>query len=562
MKTLRLLLLAIVVAALHCGINPNDGTGSSTESITAMLYNPDGSLAVSAKVCFYRHHDDPRNNHAVDSTYTDNNGNYKKDLDTGTYNILATLDTNATFQDSVIVTEGDTTRPPPDTLRSLGSISGKIELLGTDDPRTVFILFMGSNTFTRPTDLAGNFTATNMAKGKYPVSLLTTLDDYAVMDTSFVITAGLDSVIPQPIVMTYTGIPVPKGLRIEYDTMMQIVTLYWNTPTTGRPLSGYNIYRKHQDSALVLLRADWTDTTYNDSTGMQDQTYEYRVAVVDTQNTTGVMSSGISVTVVSAFTIVDSIANGSGTNDGQFGYLVHAAMDSSEYFYIVDTKNKWLQKIDSAGQFIFKFVSLQYPRGITIDNLNDVLYVSDSQRRLIIKLTLSGDTLLSWQPVNAPGGIIYHAGKLYVSLPDTGIQVYDSVGTEIAFYNYQFKRHNSDNINFCLDSNGKMYVADAENILELDTSSGILTPIYSIINFDQNQDPDIEFVDGNTIIIATRGAPVPYQSRLYFIDKNTGVQKGIWKSNEAITDMVYSTIQHRMFVFTSSGKILFCQLNL
>jgi hypothetical protein len=562
-----LLLASTILPVFYCGLNPPDAGNSSqvgNPALAGVVYNQNGTRAANAKVRIARWNTSPQDSNVVaDSTVTNDTGGYAIDsLAADTFNLLASSGSFLGYKDSIDVKSDTTTLAPPCTLKATGSVSGVVRLEPGDNSTNVYILFMGTNTFVTPNDSIGNFIAANLAEGRYKVKIITTLPDYDPMDTSFTITAGVDAVLPDTLRLHYTGIPVARGLRIVYDTMKQIVTLIWDKPTTGVPLSGYNIYRKHQDSTQILLRGNWQDTVYHDSTGIQDIMYEYRVAAVDTNTSEGTRSGGVNVTVVSAFTIVDSIANGSGTNYGQFGYLVHAVMDSSKNFYIIDTKNKWLQKIDSTGQFVFKFASLQYPRGITIDDLNIALYISDSQRRLIIKLTLGGDTINSWQPVNVPSGMIYNAGKLYVALPDTGIKVYDSVGNEIVFYNYPFKRHNSDNINFCLDPNGKIYVADAENILELDTSSGILTPIYSIINFDQNQDPDIEFVDDSTIILATRGAPVPYQSRLYFIDKKKGVQKGIWKSNEAITDMVYSTIQHRMFVFTSSGKILFCQLNL
>jgi hypothetical protein len=403
-RTRRIVLtgLSAAVAVLFCvKCSPVAGTATETENITAMLYNPDGTPAAQAKVCFYRHNDDPRNNHAVDSTYTDNNGNYKKELDTGTYNILATLGTNATFQDSIIVIDGDTTRPPQDTLRSLGSISGKIELQGTDDPRTVFILLMGSNTFTRPTDLLGNFTATNIAKGRYPVTLLTTLDNYDVMDTSFMITAGLDSVIPQPIVMKYTGIPVPKGLRIVYDSMMQIVTLIWDKPTTGIVVQGYNIYRKHQDSAITLLRGDWRDTVYHDSTAMQDIAYEYRVTAIDTNTMEGTRSGAVGITVTSAFAFVKDIQLDSiGNNPSSF------VIGPDTSFYVAFSRsvgvfNKTGQniKIIGAGKTgnhdIYDFA---------IDS-KEFVYIACGYIR---KFNTTGDSVALWR-IDYPGQILIDA---------------------------------------------------------------------------------------------------------------------------------------------------------
>jgi hypothetical protein len=562
MKTLRLLPLVFAVAALHCGINPNDGTGSSTESITAMLYNQDGSPAKQAKVCFYRHHDDPRNNHAVDSTYTDNNGNYKKDLDTGTYNILATLDTNATFQDSVIVTEGDTTRPVPDTLKSLGSISGRIELQGTDDPRTVFVLFMGSNTFVRPTDLLGNFSATNMAKGKYPVTLLTTLDNYAVMDTSFLIRAGFDSIIPQPIVMNYTGIPVPKGLRIEYDTMKQIVTLYWNTPTTGRPLSGYNIYRKHQDSAITLLRADWTDTTYNDSTGIQDITYEYRVAAIDTNTTEGTRSAAVSVTVESAFIISDTIL----TIDS-VGFPFSVQVDKNSNYVFADgigtnlqsTKPAKIERYNTQGTLIN---SWDIPGGIEGVYIYNNIAINDSGSIFVItkdNVVLEYDTLGALQsqfqfPGTARGFAIYKDTLFIADRIAQKVSAYSTKGDSLfswgsdGFGNGQFKQI----IRLAVDSAGNVYVEDVGDIAfeqrwRIQAFQKTGTFLFSM---------DIVAGGGNLAICSnTLFAPTNNDGDLYAYE-TSGFFKFKYSSTQQTFNQVISNNANQITVFTWRGRLI------
>ena len=99
------------------------------------------------------------------------------------------------------------------------------------------------------------------------------------------VTAGKIDTLSSPIVMQYTGIPVPAGLKIQYDSMKEIVTLVWNRPTTGSPIKGYQVLRKN--AAYNVLPAAInaqivTDTTYKDSTGVQDSSYEYYVAAVDT----------------------------------------------------------------------------------------------------------------------------------------------------------------------------------------------------------------------------------------------------------------------------------------
>jgi hypothetical protein len=293
------------------------GTATETENVAAILYNPHGSPAAHAKVKFYPRNYNPRTGGLgktaastvkIDSTTTDANGNYIAKLDTGTYTILASGDSGLAYQDSITVIKGDTTKPVADTLKPAGSIKGVVQLQPGDDARTVFILFMGTHSFTTPDDAIGNFTAPDLAEGKYRVRILTTLDNYAVMDTSLSAVAGKDSVLPGPIQLRFTGFPVPTGLKIAYDTLKQIVTLTWNRPTTGTKVQGYRVYRKRSDSSdFVKIKGGLTDTVYRDSMGVQDQTYEYRVAVLDTNGTEGVKSVGVSVTIVGCFILVDSI---------------------------------------------------------------------------------------------------------------------------------------------------------------------------------------------------------------------------------------------------------------
>jgi hypothetical protein len=422
--------MAAAVAAVlgvQC-VNPSGGTATETGRVTSMLYNPGGTPAASAKVCFYRHGDDPRNNHAVDSTYADNNGNYSKNLDTGTYNILATLGTNATFQDSVVVIEHDTTRPPPDTLKTPGGIKGIVQLEEGGDPTTVFVLFMGANVFTTVQDAAGNFASGSIAKGRYQVKFLTTLDNYKPKDTVLSVTAGTVDSLQQPIILQYTGIPTPTGLAIIYDTLRQIVNLSWNKPATGRPLNGYNIYRKHQDSALVLLKSDWADTVYHDSSGIQDITYEYRVAAVDTNTTEGTRSAAVSVVIASYF-VLDSTFGTTGSGQGQFDYPSDIAIAANGDIYIVDKNNNRIQVFDSTMLYKRQFGNgiLNSPNQITVNNIgqafvakNDTILVFDSTGALV-------DTITTTHPV-----FDLDAGnsELYVITDGDSISIYSYVGAK------------------------------------------------------------------------------------------------------------------------------------
>jgi len=278
-------LLVVITALFYVTCTrPTAGTATETENVSnvsAMLYNPDGTPAKNATVYFYRFGADPRTGlaAAIYSTTTNAYGNYTALLDSGTYNILASKNSTATFQDSIKAFNDSTVHPPADTLKAFGSISGKVLLQGTDDPRTVFVLFMGTNIFTSVQDTLGNFTAPSMAKGKYKVKLISTLDDYRPMDTSFVIIAGKDSIIQEPILLEYTGIPIPTGLKISYDTLKQTVSVTWNKADTTL-INGYNVYRavKGQNFNLITTTPlPETATIFYDSTVAVGNTYQYEV---------------------------------------------------------------------------------------------------------------------------------------------------------------------------------------------------------------------------------------------------------------------------------------------
>ena len=175
--------LIVVMAALlyiNCA-RPTAGTATETENVVAMLYNPGGTPAANAKVRFFPIHYNPRTGGlaktqatVVDSTTTDAKGNYAVKLDTGTYNVLASGDSGVVYQDSITVINDSTIYPPADTLKAPGGVRGRVRLQPTDDARTVFILFLGTNTWGTPDDSTGSFTIGGMAEGTYGV---TNLDD-------------------------------------------------------------------------------------------------------------------------------------------------------------------------------------------------------------------------------------------------------------------------------------------------------------------------------------------------------------------------------------------------
>lgn len=567
MKKVLLSLIFLVALSVFftCGLGGGTDTETGIAMISGHLYNLDGSPARGAKVLFIKASNNPyasaKRLAIADSVLTDTNGYYGVDsLPADTYNVYGKgTDGDLSYEDSITVTS-DTVIVPPDTLKTPGSLRATIKLQGTDDPRTVFILVMGTSVWTGP-DSLGVFNLSDMAEGTYNVRILTTLDNYLVKDTVLSIRSALADTLPSAIELRYTGIPVPAGLQIQYDTLKQIVTLSWNKPVTGRAVAGYNIYRQYMgstDSSLVKIKSTWTDTVFQDSTGMQDQTYEYRVAAVDTNGTEGTKSAGNIVRIESIFAVTDSIVKGNGNVDGQFGGLVKGVLDNRRNFYITDTKNKWLQKLDSTGSFIFKVDTFSYPEGIAIDSARGDIYISDSYNKTIIKTDTAGNVINILPMVKAPGGMIFYAEKLYVALFGSGIIIYDTKDSLIDSIAYQFNNDNSAAMDFAVNQNGELYVADAANISIVDTATKALSSIYVVNNHDNNQDPNIEFLTENILLLVTRGAKIPFNSTFYLIDRTTGNTLSFWQTPYPVVQILDIKDQGSTIIATTStGRILY-----
>ncbi|MBD3395446.1 MAG: hypothetical protein GF418_07445, partial [Chitinivibrionales bacterium] len=272
LKTVFPCLVAVIAAATFTRCtSPNDpdhsGTASETENVAVagILYQSDGVSPAAGVAVAIR----PRNTLADTSGFglpksmadtatvrTDDSGRFVFDstLDTGTYVIEATSGNDAVLIDSVAVQEQDTMLDlPPDTLRPAGALKGVIRLSEGGDPRKVFVLAFGIDRFASA-DSLGAFRFQNLAEAAYDLRIISSLDDYGVLDMPAVAVVSADTTDLDTLELPFTGIPTVKGLSLSYDTLRQIVTLTWNRADT-RLVSGYNVYRQHVDSGLVKLNS-------------------------------------------------------------------------------------------------------------------------------------------------------------------------------------------------------------------------------------------------------------------------------------------------------------------
>jgi hypothetical protein len=474
MRTYKVISIVCAAIALFFACTPINNAGTVTQTgnptVAGILYAPGGKApAVHATVHI-------RKKSALADTVgsglgktltdtatviTNDSGIFHIDsLDTGTYVIEGKNGNNLVLIDSVPVKSKDSTLTlPPDTLKPAGAIKGVIRLSEGGDTRKVFILAFGIDRFAR-VNADGSFKFSTLAEGKYDLRLISSLDDYGVWDTLNISVKSGDTVYMDTIILPFTGIPTPKNVSIAYDTLRQIVTLSWDKPTMGTKVQGYNVYRKSSDSTdFAEIKGGVVDTVYQDSTGVQDQTYEYRVVVMDTNLTEGIKSEVDSVRVLPGFLIKDTlfkiggygwiyavekdaygnyvVVNGTAYSptpakierysssgiqinswdipegvEEIYTYNCIAVGDSNTIFVI--TKYNKVIRYDTAGTILSQF---QYPgtaSGIGI--LRDTIYIGDRTAHIVQAYSSKGDSLFSW---GSQGGGAGQFGSIGVLMTDS-----------------------------------------------------------------------------------------------------------------------------------------------
>jgi alpha-tubulin suppressor-like RCC1 family protein len=284
--------LFLTCMLLSCASLTSGGTETGEARAAGVLYNPNGSCATHATVKIFRRNRSPRDNDVIYAmTVTDKNGVYRFDsLPSDTYNIFGSGDSGVSYLDSIVVNGvSSPLQLPADTLKAAGSIRGRIKLAAGDDPRTVLILFMGTNTWAIPDDSSGSFIVSNLAEGSYRIRFLTTLDNYLPKDTALSATTGKENTLPDPITLLYTGseLSAPTNLSIFFDTAHGCAKLTWN-PVAASNCAGYVVYRNDTASSIpqrlnknLVTDTFYSDTVFSDLMDTASFVFTYRIKAQD-----------------------------------------------------------------------------------------------------------------------------------------------------------------------------------------------------------------------------------------------------------------------------------------
>ncbi|MBD3345517.1 MAG: hypothetical protein GF401_10685 [Chitinivibrionales bacterium] len=316
MAFLRLLSIPALLSLVLCsnfGMDSGDGSavsdgtdGGGASETVGIIYNARNTPAESAWVYVVPESHNPYRDSGsyLDSLQTDSAGAYRLDLQySGKVNILALKGNTRAFRSSVSLdnsVSGDATDTLRDTLKAPGSLSGVVRLQPGDDSRYVLVLVMGTNRLFSPLDSIGNFVLDALAEGTYDVRFIVVSGNYVPFDTVMTITSGVNRSLADTLFLEYTGIPVPRGVEIDYDSLSPLVSFQWDMLDTSL-IGGYNIYRRTTDSNPKQLNEGVVDDTFfiDSLNGGPDfdTKYSYSVVAVDKSGNEGQKACEVDVTV-------------------------------------------------------------------------------------------------------------------------------------------------------------------------------------------------------------------------------------------------------------------------
>lgn len=302
--TLKHLLVLLFLLLYSCGSMVN--SGSSTETI-GLIVDGKGTPISGAVVTIVREDYNPQSGGVeFDPILSDENGKYSlKGVDDGIYNVHFKKDGTRALRSGLVIVDNDSIRYITDTLRPGGGLKGVVQHQNGDNHKGIFLLFMGTERYASTIDSAGNFLVDNLAEGDYSLKLLSELENYESQTITVSVLSGIVSVIKDTLILAYTGIPTPQGLKATFDTQMQQTQLTWEAIQSDK-LKEYYVFRSLWNSSSDFqLIGTACSTSFIDpipfSGGSHNGHYEYRVQAVSECGLSGKYSKSITVDINSIF---------------------------------------------------------------------------------------------------------------------------------------------------------------------------------------------------------------------------------------------------------------------
>lgn len=186
-------------------------------------------------------------------------------LSAGFYNIVVEGDSgNVAFQDS-LVSDGKTLPYRSDTLVVPGEVTGRIRVQPQDDPKIAWVSLLGTGKNMNVDD-SGRFRFEGVPRGTHSLVALTDRSEYTRTFRSTHVRSDSVSNLGD-IELVYTGMPLARGLALQWDSLAGIVHLRWDSATSNKVV-GWRILRglgSYPSGASTVGSVDAATLSFSDT---------------------------------------------------------------------------------------------------------------------------------------------------------------------------------------------------------------------------------------------------------------------------------------------------------
>ena len=240
MKRPFLSMLAVAASGLwlfSCDQEKVTGTADETNASAARLLDTAGAPVANANLLVFRPQDTTGTPVATGVTRID--GSYSLPTVTdGMYRMLARVSSGKiAVQDSVYTSQGRLL-VRTDTIRSPGSLSGVVKMVGDDNPQSVEVSVLGSDASVVTVKADGTYLLEGLGAGTWKLRFSTSLAGYAntyvIVRSKATVGVKVDTVT-----LNYIGIPPVQNLTAIMDYPRNGLKLVWQVPSGTPPVRDF-----------------------------------------------------------------------------------------------------------------------------------------------------------------------------------------------------------------------------------------------------------------------------------------------------------------------------------
>ncbi len=285
-----LLSLLAALAFMSCGGGISGTVDETDTEVFATIVDSSDAPAAGVSVRLFRTGDTTKQ--FLDSARTGTDGTYRfSRVAKGDYTLWAERDNQAVYKQQL--TLGDAGYKGRDTLAATRTVAIPVGVQPLDDPRNIEVQILGTHLFSNVTS-ESFVTFENLPVGLYSLRAVPyNLEGYTPTSKSYLVDANSPDTLSDTLEMIYTGVPVVKGVTVDYNKASGAVELHWaRTSYSEKFFNTYCIYREPIEVEPLSTEkiADTPDTTFSENlkgVSLEAGQYVYRVVIRNNKNEKG-----------------------------------------------------------------------------------------------------------------------------------------------------------------------------------------------------------------------------------------------------------------------------------